>query len=144
GDRVTTAEVNHAASTFYHCTDPDSTGQYSGENSSWHGTQVAGLIGAATNNGVGMASVGRNVMILPVRVLGKCNGLDSDIQAAMRWAAGIAVPGVPDNPNPAKVVNLSLGGSGSCGSYQAVVNELNAVGVTVVASAGNAGVAVAA
>jgi len=146
GDWVTPLEVNDAASPFYHCTDPSpATGQYSGENSSWHGTQLAGLIGAATNNGIGMASVGRNVMILPVRVLGKCNGRDSDIQAAMRWAAGISVPGVPDNPYPAKVVNLSLGGSGSCGSaYQTVVDELIALGITVVASAGNDGDAVAA
>jgi len=146
GDWVTSSEVNDAASTFYHCTDPNpSTGQYSGEDSSWHGTQLAGLIGAATNNGIGMASVGRNVMILPVRVLGKCNGRDSDIQAAMRWAAGIAVPGVPNNPYPARVVNLSLGGSGSCGSaYQTVVDELISMGVTVVASAGNDGGAVAA
>ena len=55
-------------------------------NSSWHGTQTAGLIGALTNNGSGMASVGRNVRILPVRVLGKCGGFDSDIVAGMRWA----------------------------------------------------------
>ena len=44
-----------------------------------------------------MASVGRNVRVLPVRVLGKCGGYDSDIQAAMRWAAGLDVPGVPHN-----------------------------------------------
>ena len=50
-------------------------------DSSWHGTQTAGLIGAATDNGIGMAGVGRNVMVLPVRVLGKCGGYDSDIQA---------------------------------------------------------------
>lgn len=143
GDWVTTAEVNDAASTFYHCTDPDSSGQYTGENSSWHGTQVAGIVGAATNNSIGMASVGRNVMILPVRVLGKCVGYDSDIQAGMRWAAGISVPGIPDNTHPAQVVNLSLGGAGSCGSaYQGVVNELLARGVVVVASAGNEGKAV--
>ena len=60
------------------------------KNSSWHGTQVAGLIGAATDNGIGMASVGRKVMVLPVRVLGKCGGFDDDIIAGMRWAAGLA------------------------------------------------------
>ena len=57
-------------------------------DSIWHGTQTAGLIGAATNNGVGMAGMGRDVMVLPVRVLGKCGGLSSDIQAAMLWSAG--------------------------------------------------------
>ena len=117
-------------------------------DSSWHGTQTAGLIGAATNNGIGMASVGRDIRVLPLRVLGKCGGYDSDIQDAMRWAAGIAVAGVPANPNPAKVINLSLGSPvtpaiPSCPqSYQDVVNEVTAAGVLVVAAAGNDGLAV--
>ncbi len=145
GDWVTTAEVNNSSGTFYQCTTPDSSGNYTGENSSWHGTQVSGIIGAATNNGIGMASVGRNVMILPVRVLGKCVGYDSDIQAGMQWAAGISVPGVPDNPTPAKVINLSLGGGTGCTTlYQNVVNQILARNVTIVASAGNEGLAVAA
>jgi len=145
GDWVTTAEVNNASGTFYQCTTPDSSGNYTGEDSSWHGTQVSGIIGAATNNGIGMASVGRNVMILPVRVLGKCVGYDSDIQAGMQWAAGISVPGVPDNPTPAKVINLSLGGGTGCTTaYQNVVNQIIARNVTIVASAGNEGLAVAA
>ncbi len=106
--------------------------------SSWHGTQTAGLIGALTNNGVGMASVGRNVRIVPVRVLGKCGGFDSDILAGMRWAAGLSVPGVPNNPNPAKVINMSLGGGSTCTqSYVDAVNAITAAGVTIVASAGN-------
>ena len=112
------------------------------ENSSWHGTQVAGLIGAATNNGLGMASVGRNVMLLPVRVLGRCGGFDSDIIAAMRWAAGISsdvgASAALVNTHPAKVINLSLGATGPCpASYRDVVAEVNAAGVTVVAAAGN-------
>jgi len=107
-------------------------------NSSWHGTQTSGLIGAITNNGVGMASVGRTVRILPVRVLGKCGGLDSDIIAGMRWAAGIHVDGVPDNTNPAKVINMSLGGGSTCtAAYVSAVNEIVARGVVIVASAGN-------
>lgn len=119
-------------------------------NSSWHGTQVAGLIGAATDNGIGMASVGRNVMVLPVRVLGKCGGFDDDIIAGMRWAAGLAnttacsAAGTAAtraencNPRPARVVNLSLGSSGTCSSsYRDAVAELTAVGVVVVAAAGN-------
>ncbi len=55
----------------------------------WHGTQTAALVGAATNNSFGMASVGRNVRVLPVRVLGKCGGFISDVIAGMYWAAGI-------------------------------------------------------
>jgi len=121
----------------------DSNGQpLPAENSSWHGTQVAGLIGAATNNGIGMASVGRNVMVLPVRVLGQCGGYDDDIIAGMRWAAGLTTS--PANPHPAKVINLSLGGTGSCtAAYRTAIAEINAAGVAVVIAAGNdAGLAV--
>ena len=79
-------------------------------DSTWHGTQTAALIGAATNNGIGMASVGRNVRIMPVRVLGKCGGFVSDVVAGMCWAAGIIPTTSPvANPFPAKVLNLSLG-----------------------------------
>ena len=107
------------------------------ENSSWHGTQVTGLVGAATQNSVGMASVGRNVMVLPVRVLGKCGGFDSDIQAAMLWSGGVSANPAP-NPTPARVVNLSLGSPGACTQgYRDVVAQLAAARVTVVASAGN-------
>jgi serine protease len=110
----------------------------SAKDSSWHGTQVAGLVGALTDNGLGMASVARNVRILPVRALGKCGGFDSDIIAGMRWAAGLAVPGVPANATPARVINLSLGGDGSCSAaYQQAIAEITAAGVAIVASAGN-------
>jgi len=117
--------------------------------SSWHGTQVMGLIGAQTDNGIGMASVGREVMLLPVRALGPCGGYDSDIVAGMLWAAGMSLPvgdpsvpnpgNVPKNPNPAKVINLSLGSSGSCNGvvYERFIPEIIAQGITVVAAAGN-------
>lgn len=107
--------------------------------SSWHGTQTAGLIGAQTNNALGMASVGRNVMLLPVRVLGKCGGLDSDIITAMLWAGGLTPdPGGNPNPHPARVLNLSLGGGGSCSlAYQDAITRLTAAGVVIVVSAGN-------
>ncbi len=105
--------------------------------SSWHGTETAGLIGAATDNGIGMAGVGRKVMLLPVRVLGKCGGYDSDIQAAMLWAAGLSSDPV-SNPHPAQVINLSLGSTGSCGpDYQSILSQLLAARVTVVVAAGN-------
>ena len=56
----------------------------------------------------------------------------------MKWAAGLAVAGVPNNPNPAKVLNLSLGGSGACGiTQQAAINAIVAAGTTVVVAAGN-------
>ena len=108
------------------------------EPSSWHGTQVAGLIGATTDNGIGMASVGRRVKVLPVRVLGKCGGYDSDIIAGMRWAAGLRVLGVPDNPTPARVINLSLGSEGACSAaYRDAILHVNAARAVVVVSAGN-------
>ncbi|MFG6463802.1 S8 family serine peptidase [Roseateles sp. DXS20W] len=112
------------------------TGQ-AATNSSWHGTETSSIIGAQTNNGVGMASVGYDVKLLPVRVLGKCGGTDSDIIAGMLWAAGLtSVPTA--NANPARVINLSLGGSGSCSAaYQDAINQLVAAGVTVVVAAGN-------
>ena len=67
--------------------------------SSWHGTKIAGIIGAAADNGLGMAGTAFGVKILPVRVLGKCGGFDSDIPAGMRWAAGLDMPGC-DQPEP--------------------------------------------
>ncbi len=112
-------------------------------NSSWHGTRVSGLIGAASNNGTGMAGVGWGLRIMPIRVLGKCGGYDSDIMAGMKWAAGLSVPGLPTNPTKAKVLNLSLGGSGACGTsdtgglYRDTINQVNATGATVVVAAGN-------
>ena len=110
------------------------------ESSSWHGTQVAGLIGAATNNGVGMASVGRNVSVLPVRALGKCSGFVSDIVVGMRWAAGIDVGGgIPVNATPSRVLNLSLGtDAGPCGAaFSDAITSVRARGAVVVVSAGN-------
>lgn len=108
--------------------------------SSWHGTRVAGMIGALANNSAGVAGLAWNSFILPVRVLGKCGGVDSDVLAGMRWAAGLHVPGVPDNPTPARVLNASLGSDGACeASYLDVIEELNARKVLLVVSAGNEG-----
>lgn len=107
-------------------------------DSSWHGVHIGGIIGARTNNGAGVAGIGWNTLVLPVRVLGKCFGYDSDILAGMRWAGGLEVPGVPTNPTPARVLNLSLGSLGECGlPYRGVVDELRARDVLVVAAAGN-------
>ncbi|MEU2116316.1 S8 family serine peptidase [Streptomyces sp. NPDC016459] len=108
-------------------------------NSSWHGTHVAGTIGAVTNNAKGIAGIAYNAKIQPVRVLGKCGGSSSDIADAITWASGGTVPGVPANANPAKVINLSLGGaSATCPSvYQTAINGAVQRGATVVVAAGN-------
>jgi serine protease len=111
--------------------------------SSWHGTRVSGMLGALTNNGTGVSGLSWNSFILPVRVLGKCGGTDSDILAGMRWAAGLGVPGVPANPTPARILNMSLGATGQCElDYRDVIDELTARKVLVVISAGNEGTVV--
>ena len=130
GDWVTAAEVK--------------TQQFSGctvSNSSWHGTRVAGILGALTDTNMqGVAGMSWQGWIEPVRVLGKCGGYDSDILAAMAWAAGFPVADVPTNPYPARIINMSLGSSGSCPqSYQTIVDQLVGAGVLVVVAGGNEG-----
>ena len=123
------------------------TSQFSGctvTNSSWHGTRIAGILGAITNDQVGIAGMTWEGWIEPVRVLGKCGGYDSDIIAGMAWAAGMSVSGVAPNPYPARILNMSLGEVGeSCQqnypAYQQIIDELVAAGVLVVVSAGNEG-----
>ena len=108
---------------------------------SWHGTHVSGTIGVGkTNNTLGIAGINWNVKVQPVRVLGKCGGTMVDINDAIRWAAGLPVPGVPNNPTPARVINMSLGGASPCSASpatQAAINDAVARGVTVVVAAGN-------
>ncbi len=106
--------------------------------SSWHGLHVAGTVAAVTNNNKGVAGVAYGAKVVPIRVLGKCGGTLSDIADAIVWAAGGSVGGVPANAHPAEVINMSLGGSGSCGAtYQAAIDAAVANGTTVVVAAGN-------
>ncbi|WP_052664552.1 S8 family serine peptidase [Nitriliruptor alkaliphilus] len=107
-------------------------------DSSWHGTHVAGTIGATTDNGIGVAGVDQRARIQPVRVLGQCGGTMGDIIAGIRWAAGLPVTGVPTNPTPADVLNLSLGGTASCYTeLQSAIDDATAAGSLVVVAAGN-------
>jgi serine protease len=109
-----------------------------GSNSSWHGTHVAGTIAAATNNGTGVSGVAYGAKVVPVRVLGKCGGYTSDIADAIIWASGGTVSGVPANANVAKVINMSLGGGGACGTTtQNAINSARSRGTVVVVAAGN-------
>ncbi|MGV9573740.1 S8 family peptidase, partial [Streptomyces nigra] len=106
--------------------------------SSWHGTHVAGTIAAVTNNGKGVAGIAYGAKVSPLRVLGKCGGYDSDIIDAITWASGGTVSGVPANANVAKVINMSLGGGGSCTTAtQSAINAAVSRGTTVVVAAGN-------
>lgn len=127
----------------------DATGGYfsgcAAANSTWHGTHVAGTLAAAADNSIGVAGINWKSKLLPLRVLGKCGGYSSDIADAIRWAAGMPVSGVPDNPHPAQVINLSLSGAGACGQdEQQAIDAANAAGSIVVAAAGNDNAAAAA
>ncbi len=110
------------------------------EDSSWHGTLVSGLLIAETNNTKGIAGLDHRAYVLPLRALGKCGGSSSDIADAIRWAAGLTVPGVPNNPNPATVINLSLGSQDPCtNTEQAAIDAAVIKGAVVIAAAGNDG-----
>lgn len=107
-------------------------------NSSWHGTHVAGTIAAVTGNGIGVAGVAPKAHVMPVRVLAKDGGTESDIADAIIWASGGKVAGVPATKTPARVINMSLGGTGSCSTtIQSAINEAFRRGTVVVVSAGN-------
>lgn len=112
---------------------------------SFHGTHVAGTVGAAsTNNGAGVAGGAWNVRVVPVRALGKCGGRLSDINDAIRWAAGLIPaegPGETEvwNENPADIINLSIGLLGVCpASLQDAIDAVTSRGAIVVSAAGNA------
>jgi serine protease len=138
GDWVTQQDISNHSSECSNATP---------EPSSWHGTRVAGILGTDDLAGVDglpvttdIAGLTFNTKLLPVRALGKCGGLDSDIISGMLWAAGLTVSGAPANPNPAKIINLSLGASGSCpNTYQDAIDQITALGILVVVSAGNEG-----
>ncbi len=107
-------------------------------NSQWHGTAMAGVIAANANNGIGIAGLNWSSALLPVRVVGKCGGYESDIADGIRWAVGIAVPGAPANAYPADILNVSLSAAGACSTaLQSAINEVVAAGVPMVVAAGN-------
>lgn len=122
---------------------PEDPGDYitSGAPSSWHGTHVSGII-AAESNEIGITGIAPNVKISPVRVLGIRGGSESDIAAGINWAIGVKLSGIPANPNPAKVVNLSIGSSSFSTCYsnsptQLAIDESKKRNVTLVTAAGN-------
>lgn len=130
--------------------DPNDPGDKCDPNDStvsdtFHGTHVAGTVGvASTNNAAGIAGGAWNVTIVPVRALGRCGGKLSDINDAIRWAAG-TVPARDAqgkeiwNSHPADIINLSIGLFEPCpASMQAAINDAVSAGAIVVAAAGNA------
>jgi serine protease len=134
GDWISTADTQLALFQNAGCT--------TAEPSSWHGTRVAGIIGAVTNNGIGIAGIAPATMLLPIRAIGVCTGRVSDLAAAITWAYGGTVTGVPTNPtaNKASIINLSLGAATACSqTEQDAISNAIAANVLVVAAAGNAG-----
>jgi subtilisin family serine protease len=103
----------------------------------FHGTHVAGTAAASTNNGSGVAGVAWGCRVLPVRVLGASGGTYFDIAAGLRWAVGLPVNGVPNNPSPADVVNMSLGGESPSSTMSQAVRDASATGAVLVAASGN-------
>ncbi len=107
-------------------------------NSTWHGSHVAGIIAGLAGNAAGVAGVAPGVRIQPLRALAKCGGDVADLIAAVNWAAGVPVPGIPVNQTPADVINMSLGATMACPvEFQGAVTAAVAAGVNVVAAAGN-------
>ena len=121
--------------------DPTDPGDYGiWGDSSWHGSHVAGTIAANDDNEIGITGIAPGVTITPVRVLGIEGAHYSDVIDAIRWSAGLAVAGAPLNPDPADVINLSLGGYGDCFTeLQSAVDEAIATGSVIVVAAGNSG-----
>jgi subtilisin family serine protease len=104
----------------------------------FHGTHVAGTAAAATSNGLGISGVAWGCNFVPVRVLGAGgSGTWFDIASGIRWASGLSVSGAANNPNPARVINLSLGGPGGSAALHDAVRQAKANGSVIVAAAGN-------
>lgn len=95
-----------------------------------HGTIVAGILGAIANNNKGIAGINWNVRLMPIKALDSTGtGLASDVAAGIRWATD----------NGARIVNLSVGGSGLQGIevLQDAISYAFKKGVLIVAAAGN-------
>lgn len=120
--------------------DPEDPGDDpSGHSSSFHGTHVAGTVGATTNNDIGVAGVTWQTRIMPVRVLGALGGTSSEVAQGIRYAAGLVNDSGTVPSEPANVINMSLGGAGTSPIEQEAVTAARAVGTIVVAAAGNDG-----
>ncbi len=110
-------------------------------DSSWHGSSIAGVIAARTDDRYGIAGVAPQAQLVIARALGKTGGAGSDLIDAIYWASGArrdADPDWPAPPVPISVLNMSLGGAGSCALYeQEAINFALSRGIVVVVAAGN-------
>lgn len=141
GDWISSGDLARSDHFFDGCGDGDNHDQPM--PSTWHGTRVAGVVAAVTDNGLGMAGAAPGARIVPVRAVGKCTGYMSDLVAAMYWAGGVSdasTTGIAAITQQAHILNISLGGRGACSqTEQTAIDKLTANGVLVVAAAGNDG-----
>lgn len=110
------------------------------KDSSWHGSHVAGIIAATTNNREGVSGIDWKAKIVPVRVMGACGANLADIADGIIWAAGRKeVPGTRPNRTPVNIINLSIGGYGNAcpDAYQESIDYALSKGISVVVAAGN-------
>jgi len=95
-----------------------------------HGTHVAGLVGATTNNSKGVAAIGGGVSIMAVKCT--ANNTSNTSVISHGWAGFQYAMG-----SGADIINISWGGTGSSFTYQALINAAHNAGITIVAAAGN-------
>jgi len=130
GDAITSTDITNNPTVCNGATPSDS---------SWHGTFVTGQI-AAQHNGTHVAGIAPGVGVQMARALGRCGGAESDIIDAVTWASGGTVARMTPttNPTPAKVINMSLGGTGSCDvAIQSAITGARNRGTVVVVATGN-------
>jgi serine protease len=117
---------------------PDDPGDKSIGGSSFHGTHVAGIIGALSNNNAGIAGIGWQTRIMPLRVLGlHGNGNDYDVEQAIRYAVGLSNDSGTIPTQTADIINLSLGGPSISNRFRNVIQQARNAGAVIVAAAGN-------
>jgi len=108
-----------------------------GGSSSFHGTHVAGTIAAESDNGIGGAGIAWNTRIMPMRALGVDGGSTFDVLQAIRFAAALTNDSGTVPARRADIINLSLGSTFSSQTEQDTINQARAVGVIIIAAAGN-------
>jgi len=113
----------------YNPTDYDPTDETPYEKGGSHGTHVAGIIGAVSNNNLGVAGINWNVKILPIRALTRSGGTSWDIAEGIYYAIDQGV----------NIINMSFGSNYDSYYQREAVREAVQKGITVVAAAGNEG-----
>ncbi|MCP4119344.1 MAG: S8 family serine peptidase [Desulfobacteraceae bacterium] len=111
--------------------------QRNGSTSSFHGTHVAGTVGAATNNALGVSGVAWNAMIMPLRALGKDGGTTYDSIQALKYAAGLSNDSGTVPSKRADIINMSYGSTSYSQAEQNTINAIKELGIIMVAAAGN-------